>query len=332
MKLSIRASRPLVFLGTGLFLLVFQFSFLFPAFAQSSPRAGTAQGSSAQNCAQPPQNVHLMTLSNAQLSLYGLPLHNVLDRNPALWSAVLAHARDHTCTSSPVGGKTANVTEYYDCCWAGNEARGSRGTYRAADVTFTIPTVSSSSPTQTSTVSFWAGVGGDNFYQTTSYELIQAGVTLSVSPSGAQSNYAWWETAGTSGNNGPNSFSFAVHRGNTIYAYVDSNLSGDGYNTYYVENETTGAYGIHNDPPNYFSDSATGECIGEKNSPQLADFGTEWLDGCTICTSSTCKGIASWTHDYYVVTDNGKSSGTKMITVGSINSSGNYPVYWKSST
>lgn len=332
MRQYLRASRSLVFLVIGLCTLVFAQP---SALAANSSKA-LPQGSGSQTCAQPPQNVDLMTLSDAQLRLYGLPQHNALDNNPAQWSVVLAHAKYHYCTSSPGVNAAAeenspaapDVTESFSSSWAGNVATGARGTYRLAEVTFKVPTVSSP---HSSNAAFWAGVGGA---VSSPFGLVQAGVTVSVSSSGAQTNQAWWEIVGTPANPLPQYFSFAVHTGDTIMAYVDSNLDNDGYNTFFVDDETTGGYGSPTNPPTYFSDSATGECIAEKHtSPPLSDFGTVDLDSCILGTSSTAtQGIGDWPHFYYACTSNGTSTGTKLISVGSITNSEDYAVIWRAAS
>ncbi|GHO79018.1 hypothetical protein KSD_67890 [Ktedonobacter sp. SOSP1-85] len=111
--------------------------------------------------------------------------------------------------------------------------------------------------------------------------------------------------------------------------YISSNDSNDGYDYFYIENETVGSYNSYTTyNSSYFSDSATGECIGERptvngNFAVLANFGTEKLPSCYIGTSSTIKGIQSWSHDYYEMEN---TSGNLLATVGSITNTTDYPI------
>jgi hypothetical protein len=332
LKRHLKTRRPLVFLGMHVSVLALLFSLSLPVYAQSVPRAN-ATGAAAQTCFQPPQDGHFMALSDAQLSQYGLPVHAALASDPVLQDAILKYARHRYCADIPGSASAPPAPNVmYDANWAGNEARGSRATYRWAEVEFKVPSAQSTSYQSNSTASFWAGVGGDGLYQS-SYGLIQAGVTVFVNATtNVQTNSPWWEIVTNHVNDGPYYFTnFTVHTGDTILVYVDSNLSGSGTNTFIVEDLTNGGYGSPTNPPRILSDSATGECIGERNSPQLVDFGSVGFTHCVIGTNSTSKGINLWPHNYYVVTDNGKSTGRHMIDVGSITSNENYPVIFRSS-
>lgn len=102
----------------------------------------------------------------------------------------------------------------------------------------------------------------------------------------------------------------AISAGNTIYAYAESNLNNDGYNYFFIQNQSTSSY---NDKTVFglFSDSATGECIVERPQikgfvPPLLEFNpngnpkdTEALDSCTISTNSGSNGIGNYPHYYF---------------------------------
>ncbi len=289
-----------------------------------------------QHCVQPPSSMNIVTLSDAQLSLYGFPLHATLDKNPAYWAGKLAHVTRRTCGSSPESRKIthhrapgispSNVSELYSLNWSGNVAYGSRGTYRDAMVDFYIPSISGSTGSH---VSFWAGVGGDSTWGGSSTVLVQAGVDITKTSSG-QSNESWWEV--WPDNLEQNLPLSRLNTGDEVYAYISSNDSNDGYDYFLLENETVGSYNSYTSyNSSYFSDSATGECIGERPTingsySSLANFGTEQLYGCYIETSSTGQGIDSWPHDYYIMED---SSGNYLATVGSISNTTDYPLYWQ---
>ena len=132
--------------GSKLFtyLLVSSLLFLIGQLASiPTAYAHTVHGQQANNiiCLQPPQNIDLMTLTDAQLDLYGLPAHSILNRDPKQWSARLTHAKHRTCGSYPDPLKrthhfpshrssTPNVS-CFNCPstnWAGNVAIGANCT------------------------------------------------------------------------------------------------------------------------------------------------------------------------------------------------------------
>jgi hypothetical protein len=150
-----------------------------------------------QICSQPPQNINLMALTDSQLSLYGLPLHALIDQNPQYWSNLFAHIKQHVCDTSPASshrthqlrpGSRSSASLLYSQNWAGNVDYGNRGTYRIASVDFYVPKITN----LYSDVSFWAGVGGDGDF-TSPQVLVQAGVDISTTCCSIQYNESWWE-------------------------------------------------------------------------------------------------------------------------------------------
>jgi hypothetical protein len=330
----------------GLGFVLAQMSFTSPALAQSAlaPHLSLQflrqYGEAA--CVQPPTHLNRLSLTDAQLSLYGFPLHQVLNSDPARWSAVLAHAQHRYCGSHP-GPMAANgpassyipavtVQKYYGQRWGGNGAYGPRGTYRYVDASFTVPSVSPPCCPQNGSVSFWVGLGGAQKAAGSSWGLIQAGVTISVSSSGTQTSQAFWEyenqNSGSFGN-GPNYFNLPVHVNDSIYVYVDSNLGNNGVDTYYVEDWSGNSYNsAESTYTPYFSDSATGECIAERNGFLLAYFGTEGFTGCYIGTNSTGNFVNNWNHYDFIPTSDGTSSGAPLMTINPIDSTGDFSVTW----
>jgi hypothetical protein len=309
---------------------------------QAAPALQTFQQEGEASCLQPPTNVNLLTLSDAQLALYGFPAHAVINQDRPRWENTLAYARHRVCGSSPAtsaqrivngptGTQMANVTvsKQYGFHWGGDSSYWSSGAFRSAVANFYVPALQPSSPTQNSYVSFWVGLGGDAARAGSSaYELIQAGISMQVTPNGTQTATAFWENEGAKGSTGQQPLGFSVAAHDYIFADVTSNLGGDGYNSYTVDDETSGRYNTVFFS-NYFTDGETGECIAEVNFGLLADFGTEEFYGCTIGTNSITNTINNWNHYYWIPTTTGTSSGTVLITAGPISSTGNFNVVWK---
>ncbi|MEO6887784.1 MAG: G1 family glutamic endopeptidase [Ktedonobacteraceae bacterium] len=345
-KINRKFRRAIVLAGI-LGLVVGQLFLISPTFAQQSQATSNSPAQlqdfsqyGEAHCVQPPQNVDLMTLSDAQLSLYGLPLHAMLDKQPAKWASHLAHAKQRTCGTSP---STSHITHQHpshtapvsntiqrtDPIWAGNVAYGSRATYRVASVNFTVPSIPSIGSSDR--VSIWAGVGGDTDF-TSSVMLVQVGVDVSRATFGGQYNTSWWEIAPYNAEqNLPLS---RLKAGDRIFALASSSADNNGNNYFYIDNETVNNYNSHSDNASkHLTDGATGECIVErptvgKTISHLANFGTEQLNSCDISSVSQSKYIINWPHDYYIMQD---SSGNTLATVGAIVNN-NYPIYWKRSS
>jgi hypothetical protein len=308
-RLSASVSRHLrlliPFLTLGLALLVS------PLFAVSPVDAATllAPATSLQvesSCAQPPANVDPLSLSDAQLALYGWPSREVISENPTAWKQNLSKAHLRICGTSPDGKgithklyrKPGESTKNSDN-WSGGEAYGSRGTFRDSSVSFDVPSISGSVGDH---VSMWAGVGGDPAYDGGSGGLIQAGVDSSITSSGVY-NESWWEmlTPGYS-NSEQNLPLCRLRTGDEVYVYVESNYNGSGYNYFYIENDSAACYNSYYDYSGDFSDSATGECILERPTvgggfTGLANFGVTYLYDCMEGSNSAYLGILSWSNN-----------------------------------
>jgi len=317
-------------------LLSYQLLFVPTAFAQSSSSRDkdyldqiALQGE--KECVQPPQNVDLMTLSDAELQLYGLPTHQTLDRNPQHWSQILSYAKHRTCGTHP--GKIhhkhlAENSEVDSDNWAGNEATGDRGTYREAEVTFTVPNEapgeSQDGASASDDASFWAGVGGDPGVSSPAV-VVQAGVDTQWTGL-FQYNESWWEVAPNIATE-QNLPLCNLDTGSQVYIYVASNDNSDGYNYFYIENESHSCYNSHTDRT-AFSDSATGECIAERPLQGgdyyygLVDFDTIRFTGCYINTAA----INLLPHFYHNMVS--LQTGDTLATVGAIANNTDYTVYW----
>ncbi len=292
------------------------------------------------SCLQPPTNVNLSTLSDAQLALYGFPAHTAMNQDRARWEGALAHARHRICGSStatsaqqrvngPADGQIANVvaSKRFGFHWAGDSAYSSRNTFNDVSDTFYVPALQPSLY-GTASVSFWVGLGGDPQSAGTAWQLVQAGIDLSITSGGVQSGSAFWEAVSASHDTFAQPLGFSVRVRDYIYSEAASYSGSGGYDLYLVEDETTGVYNSYT-PGSPISDGATAECMAEVNSATLADFGTETLNRCYIgYHSSTYATINNLNHYYWIPTSNGISSGTARITAGPISSAGTFNVVW----
>jgi Peptidase A4 family len=263
---------------------------------------------------------------------------------------VASSAVVHSVAPSGVTNFTADpanhrcgTTSHDSCNWAGNEAFDQRGTYRVASVEFRIPTISGNNLDH---ISFWAGVGGDEHYAGSSNVLVQAGVDSKIEQTGPtqfmQVNYAWYEIAtqnGTTltGSQTPVNFSKGLNPGDRITVTVSSNYHGDQDNEFSIKNEDTGeSHGWPISGP--LSDSATGECIGERvmqlgvlrpiaefNPPPSATPHTVWLNACVISTDQATHPVGIWPTNWYHIVN---TSSDLLVGIGGIDSNGSFPLHW----
>lgn len=321
---------------------------------------GHLQQATTASCLQPPQNVNLMTLSDTQLQLYGLPTHVVFKENLKLWTRILAHAKYHSCSpaqqskittgpslKSVFTPNTVGCTAPGEMCpntnWAGNEAVGSRGTYKEADTEFFVPSISTS--VVGSHVALWAGVGGDpNFGGNGSTVLVQAGVDVSVDSNHHQFNFSWWEVVpGYTEQNLP--FSKGLHIGDDIAVIVHSNSSGyPNQDAFFLDNFSTSEYISKISSSLALSDSASAEWIVERiscgtncldplaqfqNSGQLANTVRLYGNEAEKNGSSQTYSVASLSHLYNQIYVDPNNLNTLMASVGPIASNGyDYSVTW----
>jgi hypothetical protein len=156
-----------------------------------------------------------------------------------------------------------------------------------------------------------------------------------------QYNESVWELANAPNDNGAVNLPLSrLCVGDQVYAYVSSNLESDGYNYYYIKDETTGSYNSHTQSGSgtYFSDSATGECVLERITNgltdelyDLAEFNpstkTEEISACEIIDSSGYQqSVGNWSHIAYQIVN---SSNAVLAYPGPLDSSGqDFPVHW----
>jgi hypothetical protein len=162
--------------------------------------------------------------------------------------------------------------------WAGYEALGLSDTFKKAQAYFTIPSLN---PSTQGVTSEWVGIGGEPAV-THSPVLVQAGVDSSIDSSGSQSNEAWIEVADTFPSRNVQ-FIHGLHRGDSIYVYVESNVNNSGYSKFYIRNVTTHEEHLFSlSGRQYIADGASGECILERLDEPLANFGKEKLSDCRL--------------------------------------------------
>jgi hypothetical protein len=344
---------------SGSLILILAWSLLpAPVHAQTAT-AKTSQSPQATLCQQSAHGQNIMSLGDAQLKAFGLPSRTAIAQNPSRWSNIFSHLgqRDcskatvvtpalHAASQAPFTG--CNATPGSRCenySWAGNETvssngQGDRGVYRDADVQFAVPTISTSVSNARSV--YWTGVGGNGFVTSGGTVLVQAGVRSSV-VNGRQFNLSWVEVW-------PNVQAYdlplcRLNNGDSVYIYVESNLANSGYDYYFMENlSANGCYNsctVHTNNTSvndncgftggssFNSDSATGECIVERvngqNGYPIAQFNppgnTIQMQSCTVNSTSINDQSHNW-----LICENG--SAQLMLGVGSINSSGTFPVTW----
>lgn len=231
-----------------------------------SPRASAAGASNKSTCAQPPANINLLKLSDAQLVSLGLPQHAQIEANLKAWQKALGRAKHRGCGSAPQnpggGNSEGNAIEGYNgcnttslsCVWGGPLDHGlGRTHYFYSSMEFYVPSIAASR-TNNAKVSLWAGVGGDSTLpeqQGHSTVLVQAGIELSQDSNNNQITTPWWEivrlntngTWDTPGGLGQMTFrNLTVYNGADVYVYADSNVNQDGYDYFYVSNLSNGQY------------------------------------------------------------------------------------------
>jgi hypothetical protein len=329
-----------------------------------------------KECIQPPRHFDLKTLSDAQLALYGLPTRRVLEGDPLYWSHMLDHYKHRACgpdimthprglshgLARPRASKTRIPrVSAFGSNWAGNFAYGARGTYKAAQVTATVPVISGHIG---ALAYFWAGVGGQQSITGNSTELVQSGQGVMICPDGYTGpecfndegslpttgntwryNFAWYEIVNNSSSGCPASIYYcnpvimsgmSIYAGQSLTAYVSSNAPGEPYDYFEVCNNTssTCANSVENSHSDSFSDSATGECIGEEpavtdkggSDYYEANYGTEYLSGCYVENNSGLgQGIQDWTHSY---TWGQNAEGYTLQSVGSILHGTDYDLFY----
>lgn len=265
---------------------------LFAPGAQArSASAAARRNVSKVECLQPPANVDLTTLSDAQLALYGLPPHPRTADRLAWWQNTLRNTKHRACTATgsmrkyeiPQAGRmlSPQFAGYANSnIWAGVVDTGSG--YQAVSGNWDQPPIGTNGP---SSAYVWVGVGGaygivpndgplvqagtDSYYflnqDTGKYEFVYDDfVEVNQNVNGVVSD---WQINFTL----PNQASYNDY----MSAYVSSNYDYPGYNYFFVQDVTrTSYYGCSPD-----SCPCTSNCpvTSPADAPYSNGSSAEWI-------------------------------------------------------
>ncbi|HWS83759.1 MAG TPA: G1 family glutamic endopeptidase [Ktedonobacteraceae bacterium] len=219
--------------------------------------------------------------------------------------------------------------------WAGYEAQGHRGMYRAVNMFFTVPHLS---PRAGTSVEIWDGLGG-NPNHTSPFELVQAGIGSFWDSTRGQVNVVWWYTidafvdsdAGTP-KGGEQVMNLQVKAGDQIQVFVSSNDNNDGKDLFVIKDLTTHQTATQSfADPHKLSDSATVECIVESPGSgggfiPLAKFGIITLTSCAASTNNQSKRapIGNFPNDKIDMAN----GSTTLATTSPLKNKTNFSVIW----
>ncbi|KAF2813584.1 uncharacterized protein BDZ99DRAFT_460791 [Mytilinidion resinicola] len=193
------------------------------------------------------------------------------------------------------GNNTANVA--YSSNWSGAvlESPPSGQSFKSAYGTFTVPSVSKGTGSQSSwSSSAWVGIDGDTYGNA----ILQAGVDFTISSSGTVSYDSWYEWYPDYAYDFSN---FAVHTGDVIAISIVSSSSSKG--TVTLANKTTGKSVSKTLSAPDSSSTLAGqnaewivEDFDENNSEvPLSDFHTVTFTGASAKTASETVGLSGAT-------------------------------------
>jgi hypothetical protein len=338
--------RPRLLLSCGAFLILgvilvgTQF-ITRPASAADPMPTPTLNSGSDSQCVQIPPQTDLSTLSDAQLFAYGLPGHAEVMSQLDRWTSWLATGPQRECDLPMVGTRPASalpneqpdVSGVTSSNWAGNVATGARGTYREAEVTFYVPTITGSDG---DIASGWTGVGGGG--STSPQVLVQAGVDVTKTLTGTHKE-SWVEVY-------PNVATYdlplcRVNTGDKIDVYVSSNFGNDGYDYFNITNftahcdnscyvhtdntsirDTCGFTGGHS----FNTDAATGECIAERvGGARVAQWNAPSHTWRQYSCLMSGKPIMALTHHYDTLVN---SHNSRLVYPGSLDAAGDFDFVW----
>ncbi|KAF2496470.1 hypothetical protein BU16DRAFT_609533 [Lophium mytilinum] len=223
-------------------------------------------------------------------------LRNRLNRRAlARGSKPLVRVFDDEKTDVAAGNDTANVA--YSSNWSGAvlESPPSGQSFKSAYGTFTVPTVSKGTGSQSSwSSSAWVGIDGDTYGNA----ILQAGVDFTISSSGAVTYDSWYEWYPDYAYDFSN---FAVSVGNVITISIVSSSSSKG--TVTLANKTTGKSVSKTLSAPDSSSTLAGENaewivedFDENNAEvPLSDFHTVTFTGAVAKTASESVGLTDAT-------------------------------------
>jgi len=204
--------------------------------------------------------------------------------------------------------------------WSGYIADEAPGTFKAASITFTVPTLRGQSGDH---VASWVGLGGG---LTPAPRLVQAGVDSWIDDAGRQINAPFWEVV-------PGFTEQIVALNTDIQAgdRVSVSVSSVGRDTFLISDLSTGASAsfVLRGATN-LTDGASAECIVERPSVDrslipLAQFHALAISRCQVSASSTrLTPISNWSHRPLNIVN---TSGQVLASTGPL-THGAFSVFW----
>ncbi len=285
--------------------------------AHAAQRTAKTSSTSA-SCLQPPANVDLTTLSDAQLAVYGLPARARYQGRLAYWKKLIQHAKHRYCgplvkLNKQFSHETLHrpyTREIDNDTWAGNIAIDH--SYNEVESTWNVPCVSTSSY-RPAEVYQWVGLGGDGAdysNQGTDYHTLeQAGTGSGINTDGSTYYFAWFEDVPYDAYAIPTtnySSRYVTYCADSMYVYLDSNLSYSRKVYYYIEDVTQDWYFPHQEGSGSYSwltDGSSAEWIVERPGTvptALADFSlTEaYFGSAQTLRSGASLYVGQTTHNY----------------------------------
>ncbi len=232
------------------------------------------------------------------------------------------------CTNTSVKASSISSSS-----WSGYIARDNSDIYREASSYFTVPRLA---PIADTTVSIWAGLGGERT-ATSPAVLVQTVIASSWNSTDGQINNGYWEFFGDhipSNLKGRHPMDLDLHIGDQLWVYASSNMNNNGKDSFVIRNLTTGKTAMHEeDNTTVFSNSASAECVVESpisgmggDPVPLANFGRIAFTGCTISTDKQGRmiPIGCVNNDKMDIVRNS----TTLATTSPLNSRSDFTVTW----
>jgi hypothetical protein len=274
--------------------------------------------------ATPPHGFNPLTATAQQLAYYGFPKRPSGGNALAQWTYAMSHATQYVPAgvNETLQGIKFGISDQYSPSWAGYDGLASANggsLFYETDATFTQPTIQSCGCS--GDVGIWTGIGGAG----SSTEIIQAG-TLTQTQAASQPTYtAFYEDYPEN----PHAVSApSVSPGDQIYVSVTYS---NGETTFYIENETTGAYHSYPVSTPYY-DGSSADWIVEKPTastylppftPSVPFTGAWTMDSQSI---GDVGGLTNLQKQF--LTSNGLPTGTPLATPSNLNSYDGFTVTW----
>ena len=198
--------------------------------------------------------------------------------------------------------------------------------FTSVSATWTVPSVSSTSPPAYSSV--WVGIGG---YYVNSNKLIQAGTAQNVLSGGSTVYYVWYEVY-------PKApvYVASVSAGDSITVDIhQESLKPSTWHIVITKDSTATLLNKVVKVKANFAAEATAEFvverplirIGNQLTP-LANFGSVTFSGC----STNQGGLGSLDNAKVIMTSDGTSSGTPLATPSSLDTTNSFTVTWNAAS